>query len=297
MTGIRSERGQALVLTTLFVAALLGLAALVIDVGSWFRAQRDTQAIADAAALAGVQELPYDVAAARALAVQYTSKNGGENPDVSFPSVDRIKVEVRRDAPGFFASVFGVNSVNVGGKATARAFLPAEARWAAPIGVDEKHPLISGCNPLPCFKQQTTLDLQKTGPGAFRLLNIDGSKGGTGPGTLAEWMLKGYDGFMPLGWYYSDPGAKFNSSQMQSALAARVGDEVLFPIYAETKGQGANFQYKVIGWIGFVITDFEARGNSGTLEGYFTRVIWEGIETSSGSASPDYGVRAIELIE
>jgi hypothetical protein len=293
---LRNERGQALVLTTLFLAALIGIAALVIDLGAWFRAHRDAQAIADAAALAGAQALPHDTAQARAFAVQYTTKNGGTSPTVTIPSVDRIKVDVSRSAPGFFSQLFGVNSVTVGAHATAKAFLPNEARWAAPIGVDEKHPLLHGCSGGPCFRQDTELDLEKTGPGAFRLLNLDGSRGGTGSATLADWMLRGYDGFMPLGWYFSDPGAKFDSSHMQGALDARIGDEVLFPIYDRTQGNGANFEYRVIGWVGFVITSYDARGNNGKVYGYFTRVVWEGIETSSGS-STDFGVRAIELIE
>jgi Flp pilus assembly protein TadG len=58
MNRFRSERGQAMVLTTLFIVALLGMAALVLDLGTWFRSQRDLQAVADAAALAGAQEQP-----------------------------------------------------------------------------------------------------------------------------------------------------------------------------------------------------------------------------------------------
>ena len=46
MSDVRSQRGQATVLTLVFITALLGMAALVLDVGSWFRAQRDTQAAA-----------------------------------------------------------------------------------------------------------------------------------------------------------------------------------------------------------------------------------------------------------
>ena len=33
----------------------------------------------------------------------------------------------------------------------------------------------------------TELDFEKVGPGAFRLMNIDGSHGGTGPSDL--WLL------------------------------------------------------------------------------------------------------------
>jgi Putative Flp pilus-assembly TadE/G-like len=296
MNRFRSERGQSLVLTTFFIAALLGMAALVIDLGTWFRSQRDLQAVADSAALAGAQGLP-DGGQASAFATQYTTKNGGNGPTVTFPTADNIKVALQRPAPGFFARVFGVNTVTIRASATAKSFVPGEARYAAPIAVDEKHPMIAGCHPLPCFNQATELDLQKTGPGAFRLINIDGSHGGTGPQILSDWLLKGYDGYMPIDWYFSDSGAKFNSSAIQDALTKRIGTEMLFPVYSNTRGGGANFEYKVIGWIGFVITSFDARGSSGKLYGHFTRVIWEGIEGKSGDPADDLGVRSIELIE
>ena len=99
----------------------------------------------------------------------------------------------------------------------------------APIAVDEKHPMLQ-CKPLPCFGEPTTLDLMKTGPGAFRLVNIDGSRGGTSPGDLEDWIENGYSDWMPLDWYYSDPGAKLNSPNMQDALNARLGDELFFPV-------------------------------------------------------------------
>jgi hypothetical protein len=304
MNRFRSERGQTMVLTTLFVAALLGIAALVIDLGTWFRNQRDLQAVADAAALAGAQELPESTGLATANANQYANRNNGPNPAITFRSTnmsgrsDTINVKLERPAPGFFAKVFGVNSVQIRANATALASPLGSARYAAPIGVDKKHPLISGpgCSmSLPCFKQQTELDLEKIGPGAFRLLNIDGSHGGTGSKTLADWILNGYDGEMPINWYFSDPGAKFNSSDILSALSERIGEEMLFPVYDDTRKEGANFDYEVIGWIGFVVTSFEARGNGGVLHGYFTRVTWEGLPASSGVE--DFGVRVIELIE
>ena len=38
----RTERGQATVLTLVFLVVLLGMAALVLDIGSWYRADRAT---------------------------------------------------------------------------------------------------------------------------------------------------------------------------------------------------------------------------------------------------------------
>ena len=36
----RDERGQSVVLAVMMLTALLGMAALVLDAGSWFRARR-----------------------------------------------------------------------------------------------------------------------------------------------------------------------------------------------------------------------------------------------------------------
>ncbi len=102
---------------------------------------------------------------------------------------------------------------------------------------------------------------------------------------------------MPLNWYFSDPGAKFNSSQVKSAMQARVGDELLFPVYSDTRGGGANFEYYVIGWVGFHLTGFTAQGNGGTVSGWFERVIWEGIETEAADEESDFGTRVVALVE
>ena len=58
-----NERGQAFALMIVALVALLGTAAIVMDVGFAWYAKRQVQASADSAALAGAQELP-DVTAA-----------------------------------------------------------------------------------------------------------------------------------------------------------------------------------------------------------------------------------------
>ena len=68
---MRSERGQAVVLAVMMMTSFLGMAALVLDTGSWFRERRHLQATADAAALAGAQSLPQDPGSASSLALQY----------------------------------------------------------------------------------------------------------------------------------------------------------------------------------------------------------------------------------
>ena len=60
MTSFRRDDGQVAVLSVVFLTVLLGMSALVLDVGTWFRADRAAQATADAAALAAAQALPDD---------------------------------------------------------------------------------------------------------------------------------------------------------------------------------------------------------------------------------------------
>jgi len=301
----RNQTGQATVLTLVFMTVLLGMAALVLDVGSWYRADRDTQSTADSAALAGAQALPDSTADASSLASSYASKNGGGLDGVSFSSSygtnDTIKVTIKKPAQGIFTRLFGVSSINVGSKATARTALISSAKYVAPIVVKNMHPKLLGTAGCPCFDPSnvTTIPLGRNGaPGAFDLLNLDGSRGGTSPGILADWMLKGYDGYLDIGQYYSDPGAKWDSSEMHDALDQRIGTTLLFPVYDDLIGNGSNAQYHVIGWVGFHLLSYEARGSSGSITGYFTEVIWSGLQATSGSGQPpNLGARSVQLID
>ena len=297
---IKSKRGQTLVLTLVFMTVILGMGAAVVDVGAWYRAHRQMQASADSGALAGATGLPESTSQAASLALDYSDRNGGgvTAGDIKFSSKmvanDTIEVTAREPVPGVFAKLFGLGSVTVRAHAKALAAPPGEAKWAAPIGVDVLHDKLQ-CEPLPCFDEPTELELDKVGPGAFHLINIDGSRGGVSPGMLGDWIENGLDASMPLDWYYSDPGSKFNSSHVRNALQNRIGDELLFPVYRGKRAQGAGFEYEVIGWVGWHLTGFQV-GGKGKLHGWFTRVIWEGIQTETATGD-DFGVRSISLVE
>ena len=300
----RSDRGQATVLTLVFLVVLLGMAALVLDIGSWYRADRATQSTADAAALAGAQALPSSPTNANTLSLQYVTKNGGGSPSVTFSTKyltnDTVKVNVTKPAQGVFTKLFGVRTVTVGSHASARASLMDQAKYVAPIGVNILNPKLKGTTTCPCFGSTnlTVLPLGKTGaPGAFDLLNIDSSHGGTGPSILADWILHGYDGYLSLGDYFSDAGAKWNSSQVQNALNARDNTELLFPVYDTIKGSGAGAQYHVIAWVGFHMTAHEEHGSTGSITGWFTEVVWTGIASTSATGQPNLGARVVNLVD
>jgi uncharacterized membrane protein len=79
---IRSgERGQALVLTAFSVVALVGFVALATDVGVLFRAKRNMQIAADAAATAAALDYLYNgsVSSAKTAGQAAATANGVTN--------------------------------------------------------------------------------------------------------------------------------------------------------------------------------------------------------------------------
>ena len=131
---LSDERGQSLVLVVLFLVVLLGISALVLDVGHAYLVQRRLQASTDAAALAGADGLP-TVAAATALANQYGA--GGSNTPIGVDGVqmsvstscittapgcapvNAVSVTESASVPTIFAKVLGINSFTVHASATA----------------------------------------------------------------------------------------------------------------------------------------------------------------------------------
>ncbi len=135
------ERGQVLVLALVFiVVVLLGLAALVVDVGYAYYAHRSLQASTDAAALAGAQELP-DANMAKSVALSYGGQSGGKNAHNNIPGVMTtvatkciasvpgcepynalVVTENAAKVPTIFAKLLGIDHFNI--KVTATACSP-----------------------------------------------------------------------------------------------------------------------------------------------------------------------------
>ena len=310
-----NESGQSMVLALVFLTVLMGMAAMVIDVGSWYRAHRAAQATADASALAAAQVLP-DTNGSRTLANQYAAKNGPPGagaPQVTFSQqgfeADTVQVTVTRPSPGFFAKLFGMGSVTVKGRATARAWNVEQVHGVAPITVNFKHPELNctrGNNPTcsPNFGVPTTLSLEdihspgaKDAAGSFGLINLNQNSGGNvGATELADWLLNGYPDYLGTGTYNSAPSANFNNSQFTSALDQQIGKEIMFPVYRLLRGPGANAVYTVIGWVGFVITSYNTNGSTGTIYGSFSRYTTDGVPAEhGGGGAQGLGVHKVEL--
>lgn len=306
----KDERGQAIVLMTVSLVVILGMAALVLDVGNWYHTKRRLQGTADAAALAGAQQLPGDPSGAQTMALTYANKNGGDvaGANITVTSTvlpnDTISVRARKTDPGFFSGVLGIASADIDARSKVRVGPPAAARYVAPMVVSCAHDLIQNCglDHEPTFGVQTTMEFDPLGaPGAFGMLNLSGGSGTPGTSEEAEWILRGFDKYLKPGKFRSDPGAKFASGgNIEAALNDRMGTVLLFPVFKTLAGGGQNAEYEIIGWIGFYLDSWKQHGNSASLTGHFTEFTAQGILAGSGGGSgpsSTWGVKSIQLIE
>lgn len=148
------ESGAVAVIVVVILVALLGVAALAIDVGAIYSERRALQTAADAAALAGVLELPEDPGAAVTLANQYATANTTRADQLSFSvesryaNNDTLVATVREPAMQLFLARFlGKETTPVGATATAMVVSPhAYAEGVMPFGIMSKEP--SGTAPF-----------------------------------------------------------------------------------------------------------------------------------------------------
>lgn len=126
---LRQKKGQALVQIAVMLAVLIGLTALVVDVGGMYLTKTQLQRMADAGALAGASRLEYGKDSANTMAGIYVGKNKlpsySSDPDSYTyipdpdPSVLKIKVTVTRPAFFNFAQVLGITPPTITATATA----------------------------------------------------------------------------------------------------------------------------------------------------------------------------------
>lgn len=283
---IRSESGQVIPLVVLVaLVGLLGIAALAIDVGAWLGASRKAQGAADAAALAAAQDLPASTSTAASNAAAYATRNGVTlDGAVRFGGVaqpnDTVTVAVKQPAPVFFARILGIESVTVGGRATAQAVgassVPGVPRTPSgdgkpiPFAVSAaKVPPACGCS----YGEQVSLyfgPAYAVASGQFGLVDIvPGSTGNASPPTIGGWIANGVDATLPVGSYAGITGNKMMSSQVRNPLQtlANSGRIVLLPVYSGLSGG----VYTVVGWAAFRLTGYGPAGNVTTFTGSFVR--------------------------
>jgi hypothetical protein len=308
---LRDERGSAVAFIVVIFVLLMGVTALVVDWGSWFTEQRHLQAAADAATMAGAQDLP-DTSTASTDATTYAATNisGLDAWTPSFPDSNTIDVTLTKASPGIFSKFLGIESMNVQAHARAVVGAPAGLKYVAPVAVKSSWACLAGSTG--CFGVTKQLNFAESNLSASKFglitLNCEGttstqcSSSATGASDLEGWIANGYDQYLDVNrWFAAVNGEKIGPLRDSLAAAGAARRTLLFPVFDSVDTSYGSFH--VMGWAAFVIDNGGVLSwkndtpgctpNCKLLQGHFTTFIAHGVDIDPSGTN--LGVRVIGL--
>ena len=312
---LRDERGQSLVFMVVLMTGFVLIVALVVDVGMWLQVQRKVQSVADAAALAGVQSLPFDQARAGSDARTYAQLNSPSTTldSVSFPTASSIQVRASHSVPGFFSTLAGILGVTAKAHASARIGPAAtlDNSGLSKAGTAVISPLIVNQSAVACLPGCLGIDQTLLFDDADHL----GSKlgvmcpGGCPSGGRGRNQLRGWFNCSPClpGTYgpgtggtttvESAPATATDGGQVRGALQSRVGDTLIVPVFDDA----GPTSYHLLSFAALVVTGVSWRNDNPScrpdcksVTGHFTTYTAPGA-LSTTETGTDFGVSVIGL--
>lgn len=278
-----SERGVVLPLVALALVALMGAAALAIDIGNAWLTRRDLTIATDAAALAGAQEEAQGGNGCGAATTTFASTN---SPTATFSctvSSGYVTVTGADTAEVWFASVLGFGDTSISATTSALWAPPGAVTGLRPIGLcfDGNAALQALINnpPPPGSSTIIRVDYDKDQPdacgGAMVPGNwgiIDFNAGANSNAETREWIENGYPGPVVFAdhtvtscsgeahCYEGDTGA---SAGINGALSDLQASGIFFtvPVFNFVEGNGANAQFHLMGALRVRLTSYAVNGN------------------------------------
>lgn len=298
MKYFKNQRGSIALVTVGALALLLGVAAIAIDVGVLYVNRAKLVNLVDAAALAGVQDLPKDTVQAQISGQSYAAQNGNSDDVVTIivPTDKAVAVTAKRSVPLTFAQLFGIDKSDVRAKSAAVLRPSSGVMGVVPFGVVRQDFI---------YGQTYTL---KVGAGDGYSGNYDAlALGGTGSRNYTDNIKYGYDGKLTVGQWVltetgnmsggtsegvtyrinSDPSATFNTVEKGSPRV------VVVPLIEAIANDTGRHDVKIVGFAGFFLEGVAGSGSLNYVTGKFMRLVIAG--DTSGTA-PDYGVYSASLV-
>ncbi|TNB70746.1 hypothetical protein FHJ30_14190 [Arthrobacter sp. BB-1] len=312
VTAEEPQRGAATILVAVLMVALLGFAALAVDVGAMYAEKAQIQNGADATALAIAGDCAKGLSCTTAMSApanRLADANANDHSTGVFsvtrpnPNTIRVETNAREASSGsdsfslFFARALGIESTGI----TA----VAEASWGPPNSGSTLPWTVSEC----VFRRYLT-------PSQLHELDTTGSF--TGDPTATHILLR-YDentpdypgcatqnGYQPggFGWLETtdgctadldvdssvegQPGNHFPTAAECDAILATIMDQpALVPLFDSATDGGSNTVYTLVGFAAFQVTGYkfggsleidddlapDCSGNCRGLQGYFVRFV------------------------
>lgn len=278
---LRSEQGSAIVIVALTITAMMGFGALIIDVGNLYLNKTRLVNMVDAAALAGVQDLPGDSQLAVSNAYSYAAQNG-MNSDVVGASVSNnnrvITVTATRRVPLFLARFFQMTSSDVTAEAAASISPITGASGIVPFGIVKQQ-----------FIYGQTYNL-KAGAGGGYSGNYGGlALGGNGANVYRGNIKNGYNGQLRIGdWISTEPGNmsgptsqgvdyRISLDPTATFLTVEKGSPrmVVVPVIDSLDVNGRS-DVLIVGFAAFFLEGVGGHGNDNYVTGKFMEMVMPG---------------------
>ncbi len=300
---LKNQRGSATIIIALCMTVLLGFTALVIDVGVITSEKSRISNAADAAALAGAQELIINNSNAINVANQYLEKNGVDPMEAEIVVSDsdtKISVSINTEVDYYFARVLGFDKGIVETEAVAIC--------APVIGVYE------GLRPFAI--EQQTLNFEETytlkeGGGSGSNGNYGGlALGGNGASTYVSNIIDGYNGYLRVGDFVdTEPGNMSGpTAQGINTLISHCTHtpqctynrydndcpRIITVIMVETLDVNGRSEVKIVGFAKFFLIGVAGQGRNSIVTGKFIRTIMTG---ELGETHTDFGLKGVKLIK
>jgi Flp pilus assembly protein TadG len=299
-----SQSGTALVLFAFILPALLGLTAVAVDLGAQFGSRALLDNIAQAAALAGAQDVLYDPVNARSKAYEYLALNNVQAGDATVnvsQAEGTVEVRIKRDVDYFFGKALGFDKAKVAVAAKAKGTGISAMTGAAPLGIlfqdfeyGQKYKLKCGSPP-------------EFGSGNFGALRL----GGSGAYNYLNNLKYGYSGVLAVGDIIETETGNISGPTRQAISYRFAQDDRVPPnsfadfdrdapqiIYVpviepyQTNGNQIH-SVRVLGFAAFFISSIPESGNDSEIEGYFIETVHGGI---GSDGQTNYGLVTTRLV-
>ncbi len=305
------QQGSAMVLIAIAMAAILGFTALVTDIGLMTLDKGRLANAVDAAALAGVRELPVNPARARDVADSYALRNGCDNAsptvlDDNGHANSKIIVTASREVNFVFARILGFSTSTVNARAAARVSGLISYSGAAPLAVPNQ--TFSFYTRYVLKQGSNSPDPAPLGSGNYGALSL----GGSGSSTYEDNLKYGYTGKLTVGDEINTETGNMSNPTLR-AIEYRMSQcthsppctpysfdpgcsrILIVPVYESIIVEENQVKkIKVVGFAAFLIDNVSGQGNENYIDGYFIKMVANG-DTNYNQA--DYGLYGASLIE
>lgn len=307
---LKDEAGSVSILVAAMLVVLLGFAALAVDIGLATAEKRSVVTAADAAALAGAQELVFNPTAGPVKAIEYAVQKNGADADKVTAVVSEgnkaITVQAGKEVNYGFARVLGFESVTVSAQAKAIVGSIVGMRGVVPLAAPETD-----------YQQGSLYELKlgqwkqgELGPGNFNAI----APGKPGASDYRTYMQQGYPGMIRFGDVIDTESGNM-SGPTKDGVEYRIDlcrqncnpggctwDNhsihcpllVYVPLYAPPDSLNKVKEVTIAGFAAFFLENETGNGSSSTVKGRFLRSV------AFGEINPDlngHGLYGVKLVE